>query len=113
MEKRRVTLRSVIEVVKTNSIKPIATMVLECGSCGHKDFLIKFVERVKSGILFGSTAWKPTARPLTPTWSFGAEERVWGACRLKEGSFKPLFYCPKCGSSYVLVDEKELLKYAI
>ena len=112
MGKRRVTLRDVIELVKTNSIKPIATMVLECGSCGHKDFLIKFVERVKSGLLFASAVWKSTGQWKPSAWGIG-EERVLEFCRLKEGSFKPLFYCPKCGSSYVIVDEKELLKYAI
>ena len=99
---KKVTLKDVVRLTKTNSLKSIATLVLECGKCGHKDFLVKFVKLVPE-----PTSFTTVIRKLS------TEEEVLGLCKLKEGAFKPLFYCPVCGSSFVVVDEKELLKEAL
>lgn len=96
-----VSLKIIMKITKKRSLEEIGMIPLECANCGHKDILLKFIKKYNN--IYRNPSWgknltqKPDTEPVS----------------LKEGKYEPIFYCPKCHSSYIVCDKSVLVIEAL
>ena len=97
------TLGKIVEKFKENGkeldLEDIETIPLTCGNCGFKGILIQFVKFVGEAILLGWGGLKATELKV----SYRGREMI----------AKSFFVCPKCGSGFIYIDERELSRIGL
>ncbi len=121
-EEEVITFQEFAEKHKDIKEEELHRIVLVCKNCGHKDLLKNFLkerERRKGLILedydIQPTPFKPTPYPkpmrFEPRWTTrGGNNNLTSSKTTKimttlisKGNYEDMFYCPKCGSSLVVL----------
>ena len=106
-----ITFKEVFERNKNIPFEELCKMVLECKNCGHKDLLKNFIKKKKPDWDIISPKpdqvpypYKP--KPLPNPWKryrWQKNKKKLSALWINNTEYEDLFYCPKCGSSLVVL----------
>ena len=88
------TMVEVKEFLKRAKFEEIEKLPAKCLNCGHRDILGKFIVEESE-------------------WSAWGLQHHYPIISIKGKYFKKFLECPKCKSSLIAIDEKDLPKYLV
>lgn len=120
-----ITFKEIVERHKDIKIDELKKLVLICKNCGHKDLLGNFIRKKKKVDRIYLPDDTPKPKPYNPDdwgkpdpfripkppYRFSAKttNKKIMAIMVDNEEYKDFFYCPKCGSSLIVMD-KEFIK---